>query len=86
VSEKIPRCPFCDEIVYATGGGTARCLTEGCPMQEADVKLFIEQWTRRPREDQLVKLLREARQHLETDQSETWPVMEAIDAALKEET
>jgi len=55
-------------------------------MQEADVKLFIEQWTRRPREDQLVKLLREARQHLETDQSETWPVMEAIDAALKEET
>lgn len=57
MSEKIPRCPFCGEIVYVTGGGTARCLTEGCPMQEAEVKLFIEQWNHRPREERLVKVI-----------------------------
>ena len=51
-------CPFCGKTpsvwFYGESKNLVRCITDGCPMSESSIDMFLEIWNERPYESFLI--------------------------------
>ena len=57
----VKRCPFCGipPKVWSYGEKKlTRCLTDGCPMAEAELDVYLDAWNNRPEEQRLFEVIK----------------------------